>query len=207
MERFTRSFELAKASWSTLKADRELLALPIFSFVASLVVVGVCIGLIFAIDYDSAAGIENFELSTGGVIVLVVAGLALSIVATYFQAAMVGGALERMSGGDPTVRSALAKASSRLAVIVPWAVLSWTVGAILRAIEERVGGVGKFVVGIVGMAFRVVTFLAVPILVVEALGPIATLTRSAELFKRTWGENLIAQRGSASSGSSRSFRS
>jgi hypothetical protein len=50
-------------------------------------------------------------------------------------------------------------------------------------------------VGLIGMAFRVVTFLAVPILVVEKLGPIDTLKRSGELFKRTWGENLIAQAG------------
>ena len=83
----------------------------------------------------------------------------------------------------------------RLGVIVPWALFSWTIGAVLRAIEENAGAVGRFVAGLLGMAFRVVTFLAVPVLVVEKLGPVNTLKRSGELFKRTWGENLIAQVG------------
>jgi len=193
--RFRRSIELAKASWATLKADRELLALPVFSFIVALVVLGLFLGLVFIVDYDSAVGLEDFELSPAGIILLALAGVSLSIVVTYFQAAMVGGARERLTGGDPTVSSALATASSRLTVIVPWAIFSWTVGAILRAIEQNAGAVGRIVVGLIGMAFRVVTFLAVPVLVVEGLGPINTLKRSAELFKQTWGENLAGQAG------------
>lgn len=195
MGRFQRSLALAKASWRTLRADRELLALPVFSFISSLIVLGVFGGLVFLIDYESSTGFENFELSTAGGILLVIAGMAMAIVATFFQAAMVGGARERLTGGDPTVGSALAVAVSRLGVIIPWALFSWTVGAVLRAIEERAGVIGRIVTSVVGMAFRVVTFLAVPILVVEELGPIDTLKRSGTLFRQTWGENLIAQFG------------
>lgn len=195
MGRFARSWELTKASWQTLKADRELLVLPVFSFLTSIVVLGVALALVFLFDYDSATGLDNFELSAAGGIVLVIAGMALAVVATFFQAAMVGGARDRITGGDPTVASALGVATSRLGVIVPWALFSWTIGAVLRVIEENAGAVGRFVVGLLGMAFRVVTFLAVPVLVVEKLGPVNTLKRSGELFKRTWGENLIAQVG------------
>lgn len=195
MGRFRRSWELAKASWHTLKADRELLTLPVLSAVASLVVLAVFGGLVFLIDYDTAAGLDEFELSPAGTILLVLAGMGIAIVATFFQAAMVGGARERITGGDPTVGSALSLASSRLGVIVPWALFSWTVGTVLRAIEENAGAVGRFVVSFIGMAFRVVTFLAVPVLVVEKLGPINTLKRSGELFKQTWGENLAGQAG------------
>ncbi len=195
MGRFARSKELAKASWTTLKADRELLALPVFSFLVSLAVMALGLGLVFVIDYESSTGLENFELSAGGYIVLAIASAGLAIVATFFQAAMVGGARERLTGGDPTISSAIGIASSRLAVIVPWALFSWTIGMVLRALEENAGALGRFVVNLLGMAFRVVTFLAVPVLVVEQLGPINTLKRSGELFKRTWGENLIAQAG------------
>ena len=195
MGKFSRSMQLAKASWRTLKADRELLALPVFSFVVSLAVLGVAVGMIFIVDYESTTGLAEFELSTPSIILLVIAGAALSIVATFFQAAMVGGARDRLTGGDPTIASAIGVASSRLDVIIPWALFSWSVGMVLRAIEQNAGAVGRFVVGLIGMAFRVVTFLAVPILVVEKLGPIDTLKRSGELFKRTWGENLIAQAG------------
>ncbi len=195
MGRLQRSWELAKASWRTLTADRELLALPIFSFIVSLLVLAVFGGLVFIVDYESSTGFDNFELSPAGTLLLILAGMGMAIVATYFQAAMVGGARERITGGDPTIGSALTTASSRLGVIVPWALFSWTVGAILRVIEENAGAVGRFVVGLIGMAFRVVTFLAVPVLVVEQLGPINTLKRSATLFKSTWGENLAGQAG------------
>ena len=195
MGSISRSWALAKASWSTLKADRELLLLPVLSMIFSLMAAAVFLGLVFVVDYDSSVGLDEFELSATGAIFLVLLGMALSVVTTFFQAAMVGGARERITGGDPTVSSALATATSRLGVIVPWALFSWTVGAILRAIEKRAGAIGRFVVGLLGMAFRVVTFLAVPVLVVEQLGPINTLKRSAELFKQTWGENLAAQVG------------
>ncbi len=195
MGRLARSWALAKSSWQTLKADRELLALPVFSFVASLVVLAVFLGMVFLVDYDSNTGLENFELSPTGTILLILAGMGLAIVATYFQAAMVSGARERITGGDPTIASAVGAATSRLGVIIPWALFSWTVGAVLRAIEENAGQIGRIVVGFIGMAFRVVTFLAVPVLVVEKLGPIKTLKRSGELFKQTWGENLAAQAG------------
>ena len=39
------------------------------------------------------------------------------------------------------------------------------------------------------------TFLVLPVLVVEQIGPIQAVKRSAELFKRTWGENMIANAG------------
>jgi hypothetical protein len=195
MGKFSRSMELAKASWSTLRADRELLALPVFSFLVSLAVIGLGLGLVFIVDYESSTGLENFELSSAGYIVVAIASMALAVVATFFQAAMVGGARERITGGDPTIGSAIALASSRLGVIVPWALFSWTVGTVLRVIEQNAGAVGRFIVNLLGMAFRVVTFLAIPVLVVEQLGPIKTLKRSGELFKSTWGENLIAQAG------------
>jgi len=195
MGRFQRSIELAKASWATLKADRELLWLPVLSFLVAGALILVTAGLVFLIDYDSATGLDEFSLTPASIVVLVVAGITLSISATYFQAAMVGGARERLTGGDPTVASALATASGRLAVVAAWGLFAWTVGAVLRAVEDRLGPLSAVVANIAGMAFRVVTFLAVPVLVVEGLGPIDTLKRCGTLFRQTWGENLAGQVG------------
>jgi len=195
MGRFRRSIELARASWSILRADRELLVLPVFSFLAAAMVILVAGGLVFLFDYDSAAGAEEFNLGPASVAVLVVAGVTISVTATYFQAAMVGGARERLTGGDPTVRSALQAASARLAVVAAWGIFSWTIGAVLRAVEERFGAVGAIVANFAGMAFRVVTFLAVPVLMIEGLGPVDTLKRCGALFRSTWGENLAGQFG------------
>src|SRR5204863_6096003 len=85
--------------------------------------------------------------------------------------------------------------SSRLGAIVAYAILAATVGMVLRAIAERSGIIGQIVIGIIGFAWSVATFLVVPVLTVENLGPVAALKRSAELLKKTWGEQLIGNVG------------
>jgi hypothetical protein len=74
-------------------------------------------------------------------------------------------------------------------------VVTATVTMILQAIEERFGIVGTIVARLVGLAWTLVTFLVVPILVLEDLGVGDALKRSKDLFKRTWGENVIGQFG------------
>ncbi len=86
-------------------------------------------------------------------------------------------------------------AQSRLHRILPWAVLSATLSVIIQAIEERFGILGRIIGSLIGAAWNVVTFLTVPIIVFEDLGPFAALKRSAHLLKQTWGENLMAQIG------------
>ena len=47
-------------------------------------------------------------------------------------------------------------------------------------------------VGLVGnMAWSLITFLVVPILVVEGVGPIEAIKRSASLLRKTWGEQIV----------------
>jgi hypothetical protein len=43
----------------------------------------------------------------------------------------------------------------------------------------------------IGLAWTAATFLVVPVLVVEGVGPVAAIQRSASLLRRSWGENLI----------------
>ena len=52
-----------------------------------------------------------------------------------------------------------------------------------------------FIASLIGLAWAVVTFLVLPVLVFEGLGPIAAVKRSGAMFKDTWGENLIANAG------------
>src|SRR6478736_5513582 len=76
-----------------------------------------------------------------------------------------------------------------------WAIVSATVSIVLRAIEQRGGIFGRIIGSIAGVAWTVVTFLVLPVLVFEGLGPMAAVKRSGELFKRTWGENLVTIAG------------
>jgi hypothetical protein len=97
-----------------------------------------------------------------------------------------------MNGDNPTIGDGFRAAAARLPGIIGWALVSATVGLILRILEDRSDKVGRFVAGLFGMAWTVVSFLVVPILVVENKNPITALKDSTVLLKKTWGEQLVS---------------
>ncbi|MGH9410728.1 MAG: DUF6159 family protein, partial [Vicinamibacterales bacterium] len=109
----------------------------------------------------------------------------------FFQAAVVAGATERMRGGDPTVGSALAAAGRRFGPIFMWAVVAATVGVLLKAIQDRVGFVGKIVAALLGAAWALATFFVVPVLVLEDRSIPDSFKRSVSVFRQTWGETVV----------------
>ncbi len=184
MGRIGNSIALAKASWQVLKADKELLLLPVISMAATVVT----LALFFIPIAIGGFNGTNFLL-------LVVMYFILAYITIFFNAALVSAAHERLAGGDPTIGSALRGAASRAGRILPWALISALVSAILRTIEERAGILGSIVIRMVGMAWTVVTFLVLPIIVIEGKGAGEAIKGSVNLFRRTWGENLGAQVG------------
>jgi hypothetical protein len=113
----------------------------------------------------------------------------------FCNTALVGAALIRLRGGDPTVGDGFRIASSRLGPILGYALIAATVGMVLRAISERSGLIGKLVVGLVGLAWNLATYLVVPVLVVEGVGPIEAVKRSSSYLKQTWGEQIAGNVG------------
>ena len=199
MKTIRRSIELMKQSWAVLKHDRELIWLPVISaLVAGIVAAIILIPVGLSQDWDAVSGTgESASQQVGGGVYLAIAGLtlALAFISIFFRAALVSGAHERMMGGDPTVRSAIAGALERLPKLFGWAVITTIVGSILRAMEQRAGLLGRIVVNMVGMAWAVTTFLVIPVIVIENSGAIDSTKRSVALFRHTWGENLSAQVG------------
>ncbi len=192
--RFARSLALARASWSVVQADKELLWLPVFSVLALLLLLGSFVAPAVALGVfgpAAAAGEPNTAVALGGFVFYVLA----YFVAIFFNTALVGAALIRMDGGNPTLRDGLAIAWSRVGRIFGYALIAATVGLVLRAIEERIGWVGQIVIRLVGVAWTLATFLVVPVLVVRDVGPIDAVKESAALLRETWGENLIGTVG------------
>jgi Family of unknown function (DUF6159) len=191
VERLQNSIDLAKASWNVLRDDKQLTVLPLLSGLSALVVALLFFGPVALIANSSTQG-SSKPLAW---ILGVVGYLAITYVVVFFNAALVWAADCRMRGEQVTLGEAIRAASERAHVLLPWAVLSATVSLVLRAIEERAGVVGRVVGALVGLAWSLVTFLVLPVLVIEQIGPIDAVKRSAELFKRTWGENMIANAG------------
>ena len=195
MGRISNTIALAKVSWRVLRKDRELLVIPVLSFLASIAALAlIWLPTLSAVDTSGLAG-KSEDPGAILLVVGVITAMVLSIVSVFFNGALVAGAYERLSGGDPTVRSALGRAVSRLPGLLPWAILTGTVGLVLQAARERAGWLGRFVVNMVGMAWETATFLVVPAVVIDDHGAVSGLKASASLLKRTWGENIAARVG------------
>ncbi|WP_419841738.1 DUF6159 family protein [Candidatus Poriferisodalis sp.] len=190
MGRFANSWRLAKTSWSLLKQDRELLWLPVLSMGAMLVLAAAAIVVGFAVGDVEEGGI------TGSMAVIGIAfAVAMTAVAVFFEGALVAGAYDRMSGGDPTVRSAMSRAATHLPSLFGWALITVTVGIVIRFLRERLGWLGHLLSWVAEAAWAVATYLVVPAIVVDDERAVSGIKRSASLVKQTWGENLISQAG------------
>jgi hypothetical protein len=181
-----------RASWDVLKKDKTLLLFPLLSGICCLMVL-----LSFAVPmfitgawHPPARGASQVDVTVYyGILFLFY--LANFFVITFFNTAIISCAMLRMAGGNPTVGDGFREAAARLPQIAGWALLSATVGLILRIIEDRSKWVGKIVAGLLGMAWTVTSFMVVPIIVAERKGPIGALKGSAEVLRKTWGEQLV----------------
>src|SRR5438128_1378539 len=128
--RISNSWSLVKASAAVLQADKELVIFPILSLLGVLLVSASFVVPLLVIRGPRGAADEN-PLS-----------LALGFafyVCTYFviflcNSALVGAALIRLRGGDPTVADGLKIAFSRIGAILGYALVAATVGMVLRII-------------------------------------------------------------------------
>lgn len=194
MERIARSWELVKASWAVLRTDTELIVFPVVSAIA----VGVVMAT-FAVPLF-LSGVFDGRIAGGEALPIAGALLGFAFyvvqytVVFYCNTALVGAALIRLSGGEPTLRDGFRIANERFASILGYALLAATVGVILRQIAER-GVIGRIVASVFGFAWNIATFLAVPVLIVEGVGPIDAVKRSTQLLKKTWGEQIVGNLG------------
>jgi hypothetical protein len=189
--RLQNSIELAKSSWNVLRDDKKLTALPVLSGLSALVVALVFFGPVALIADNGAQGSTKPLAWILGIVGYIV----VTFVFVFFNAALVFAADKRLRGEPVTINEAVHAAGARAHVLLPWAVITATVSLVIRAIEERSGIAGRIVGSLVGLAWSLVTFLVLPVIVVEQVGPIDAVKRSAELFKHTWGENMIANAG------------
>lgn len=201
-ERIARSWELVKASAGVLSNDKELLVLPVVSGICSLIVAAAFLvpayfaGMFAEFVHDANVSNNPEQMMTPGMYAWFFGFYIVQyFIIIFFNTALVGAALLRLQGHNPTLGDAFAISVSRIGSIMGYAVISATVGVILRMIGERLGFIGRIIEGLIGVAWTVSTFLVVPIIAAKGVGPVAAVKESAMLLRKTWGENVIGTGG------------
>jgi hypothetical protein len=195
-QRIARTQAIMSAAWQILREDKTLLLLPIASSVC-LMVLTASFAMPAILEALTGASVSD-ELVRAGSLSYV--GMFLFYVVTYgvaifFNAALAICVLRKLEGKQSTILDGLREALSCFPQILGWAVVSATIGVVLKAIERRSGFVGSIMVRVLGVAWSVATFLVVPVLVAERKGPLEAIQESVQLLRRTWGENLLAGLG------------
>ena len=189
-EKFSRSWELVKASAGVLRSDKELMLFPLISGAATLVVMATFLIPVFALRvFENGVGV-------GGAVLGFLFYFCQYSVIIFFNCALVSAAMIRLDGGDPSLRDGFDAAKSRLPSILGYAAIAATVGVLLQGLKNRDN---NFVVRLIGSglgaAWTLATFLVVPVLVSRDIGPVDALKESVALLRRTWGENAIGNVG------------
>ena len=196
-QRIAMGWQLTKQSIQVLRLDKELLLFPLLSGISCLLVLAsfavpaYLSGALEAIGQDQ----ENVTQNAVAWVILFLFYFANYFVITFFNSALVGCAIIRLKGGDPVVGDGFRAAFARLPQILGWALVSATVGLVLRMIESSSERAGQIIGGLLGMAWSITTFFVVPVLVIEGLGPVDSVKRSVAVMRKTWGEALVSNFG------------
>jgi hypothetical protein len=188
-DKVSRSWELVKASASVLRSDKELMLFPAISGLVTLVVAATFLVPAIALKlFANGVGV-------GGVLLGFLFYFVQYSIIIFFNCALVGAAMIRLDGGDPTLADGLRAARARLPSILGYAAIAATVGVLLQGLKNRDNFLVRIMAGALGAAWTLATFLVVPVLVSRDVGPIDALKQSVALLKRTWGENAVGQVG------------
>ena len=191
------TWKLIKISWTVLQKDRELILFPIMSGIGILIVVGIAAGVFGAIGtFERLDSTDEAEVNAGDIIVGVAALFGAFFMVNYFNAALIAAARHRLKGGDPNLRTGFSAVNKHLPAVLGWTVIGTIIFVILQYLRGQSRGfLGQIVIGLVGAAWAYMTFFVIPVLIIEGVGPIEAIKRSAGYFRRTWGEQLVSNFG------------
>ena len=182
MSRIKRGWGLTKKSWALLNEHRELIRFPLYGAVATtlLAIVFLAPGL-YLWEEDQVAG---------AIPIIVIGVYVLSFVGFYFSVGLAACADMIFRGQPATISDGLAVSRSRIAQISGWAAVSAAISLVMGLLENQGGALGTVAARLVGMAWTLVTFLAVPVIAIEGTGPFETIKRSGSLFRERWGQQI-----------------
>ena len=201
---------MTKLGIAVVRADPELMVYTLLSGILSLLAIGVgisgSIGLdVLATDPECVGEECGSELIFGHMAIWFVFYLIVSIITVFWNAAIIASAYERLTAGtNPSFSYGIGQAMKCLPQIFIWGLIAGTVGLFIQILEglansedsppplRLVAGMASFFIGV---AWWVLTFFVVPIIVLERASVLDSMGRSPELFRGTWGEDVTSHIG------------
>ncbi len=199
----SRTVELTRLCWRILSQERQLLLIPLLSFVTLGAVIATGAGFYAWDGAFHRVHIDRHQLNLVGVVTGAVKGVsvvdllalgALYLLATVaivvINAVLFGAAYERIQGRPASLRVGFAMVIRNASAVVEWALFSVTVGVLIEAMRSGRNPILKLVGLVLGITWNFTTFFVVPILVVQGLSPREAVRESSRLLRATFGDQL-----------------
>lgn len=192
-ESIGRSITLIKASWEVIKKDREILLFPFLSGMVCIIITISFLIPAFVIESGLNIRTNDNPLFYIGIFLFY---LVTYFVVIFFNSGLVACAHIRLTGGDPTFSQGIQIAAKHIKNIFFWALISATIGLILQILRgNRNNVITNIITSMIGVAWNLLTFFVIPIMIIENRPVITSIKESVALFRRTWGETVVGQAG------------
>jgi len=179
-----RTWDLMQESVAILLADKEILVFPLLSVLMLIVVDGSILLPLRSHLREPPTPQEMYPM-----LFLLYSGSYFVII--FFNSALMACANIRLSGGDPTLGDGFRFAWENVERILLWSLIAATVGVLLRMLEQS--RVLRWVVGpLLEVGWSLATFFIIPVVIFEDLDVLDSFKRSADLFRRRWGEEVTS---------------
>jgi hypothetical protein len=183
--RMKQGWELTKKAWSVVRRHPRLAKLPltggVLAVVAALVLAGPGVFLANA-DQDATRLV--------GYVLIALGSYAASFLVIYYNVILAAAANDALEGREPDVAAARLIAKRRIPVIAGWALVSALVSVAFAVLRDRGGLPGRIAATLGAAIWGLVTFLVIPVLALEGVGPIEAIKRSGSLVKNRWGQQV-----------------
>ena len=194
-------FELSKQSWSALRKKKQLMLFPLLSGIGLVILTALFIipewFIIQPLLNESAEA--PILVWVEALVLFFLFYLVAAIVVIFSNAALIAATQKMIETGDASVGDGIKVALSRFGKIFVYALISATVGVFARSIAQSGRGSSSIAVAIlaaivgsaIAAAWNIITFFALPVMVIEDAGLKDSFKRAYELFKQTWGEGFV----------------
>jgi len=215
LERSKTSFRLLVCSLRVMRREKKLLLFPVVNlgFAFFLVLFFLAPVVFFPTGHalseaehwaivrdrfiaDLGGNGDRPQLTTLGYSYLAGCYMVVMFAATFINVAFYHEIIQALAGARVSLRRGFAMSCRRIRAILLWSLFAGTIGLLIRALAERMGWVGRWVMRTIGLVWSVASVFAIPVLVrSEEQNPVQVLQNSARTLKQTWGEALAGYLG------------
>lgn len=183
-DRLKMGLVLTKDSLLLIRHNPRLILFPAVSGIAGLAFLVIFLGITFGLAQINPEG----DVLVG----LLVIYLGLTFISSFFAAGLVHQTHAVLHGQEPSIRNGMAEAWRHKTPLLVWSVIAATVGIIINSLENSNSMASRIVGVLFGLAWTILTFFVIPVIVFEDTSTTEMFKRSASTFKETWGETPIS---------------